>query len=95
MEDKKIKLLRKTGIAEGISFLVLLLVCMPLKYFAGIPQAVTYFGWLHGLLFIAFVGMAYAVKEERHKPLKWFALAFAVAWLPLGTFWWDKKEKWR
>jgi hypothetical protein len=35
--------------------------------------------------------MAYAVKEERQKPLKWFTLA----WLPLGTFWWDKKEKWR
>jgi hypothetical protein len=39
--------------------------------------------------------MAYAIKEEQQKPLKWFALAFAVAWLPLGTFGWDKKEKLR
>jgi integral membrane protein len=94
MKDKT-TLLRKAGIAEGISFLVLLLICMPLKYFAGIPEAVKYFGWIHGLLFVAFVGLAYFVKEENNKPLKWLALAVAVAFIPAGTFWWDKQEKWR
>lgn len=37
---------------EGISWLFLLLIAMPLKYFAKIPEVVLYAGWVHGLLFI-------------------------------------------
>jgi hypothetical protein len=33
-----IKNLRVIGIAEGISFLVLLLIAMPIKYFLGVPE---------------------------------------------------------
>ncbi|MEP7128906.1 MAG: DUF3817 domain-containing protein, partial [Chitinophagales bacterium] len=47
--------LRLAGITEGISFLVLLFIAMPLKYFADIPEAVKYTGWLHGLLFILYL----------------------------------------
>jgi integral membrane protein len=92
---KHIPLLRKAGLAEGVSLLILVFVCVPLKYFAGLPKAVTYFGWLHGLLFIGFVGLAYFIKEEAQKPMSWFAWVFAAAFIPFGTFWWDKKEKWR
>lgn len=45
---------RKIAFAEGVSFLVLLLIAMPLKYFADMPIAVTIVGGLHGLLFVAF-----------------------------------------
>jgi len=46
--------LRTIALIEGISFIVLLGIAMPLKYLAGMPQAVTFAGWLHGMLFIAF-----------------------------------------
>ncbi len=46
--------LRVIGIVEGISFLLLLGVAMPLKYLAGMPLAVTIVGAIHGVLFIAF-----------------------------------------
>ena len=46
--------LRAVGMVEAVSFLLLLGVAMPLKYFAGMPLAVKIAGWIHGLLFIAF-----------------------------------------
>ena len=47
--------LRTIGLIEGVSFLVLLFVAMPLKYFAGMPLPVKIAGWIHGLLFIILV----------------------------------------
>jgi integral membrane protein len=83
--------LRAIGLVEGVSFLLLLGVAMPLKYFAGIPQAVTIVGWLHGLLFIAFC-MALA---QAHQDAKWSAWRSATvviaALLPFGPFVIDKK----
>ena len=47
--------LRVLGLIEGASFLVLLLIAMPLKYLAGMPVAVRYVGMAHGLLFVLYV----------------------------------------
>lgn len=91
--NKKLSWLRKAGITEGISFLVLLCIAMPLKYFYNMPMAVKVVGWLHGVLFIAFVALAWNYKNDRDKNMKWFALAFAAAFIPLGTFWFDGKLK--
>lgn len=89
----KLSLLRRSGIAEGISFLVLLLVAMPLKYFMDMPMAVKIVGWIHGLLFVIFIALAYAYKDEKNKSFGWFVLAGIAALIPLGTFWFDKKLK--
>jgi integral membrane protein len=91
--NKKLSWLRKAGIAEGISFLVLLCIAMPLKYFFKQPMAVTVVGWMHGVLFVSFVSLAWEVKSDRNKNLKWFATAFVAALIPAGTFWFDKKLK--
>ena len=56
--NKKLKWLRKAGIAEGISFLVLLGIAMPLKYLFDQPMAVTIVGWAHGVLFVVFIFLA-------------------------------------
>jgi len=82
---------RLAGIAEGISFLVLLLVAMPLKYFFHFPQAVKVFGWMHGILFIGFLWLAFEVMGVLKKPFSWFLKAFAAAILPLGTFIFDRQ----
>nr|MBJ6878079.1 DUF3817 domain-containing protein [Vibrio cholerae] len=47
--------LRAIGLIEGISFLLLLFVAMPLKYFAGFATAVKITGMAHGVLFILFI----------------------------------------
>jgi len=90
---KKLSWLRKAGIAEGISFLVLLCIAMPLKYIFHQPIAVKIFGWIHGILFVSFLFLAWEVKTDRNKSLKWFATAFLAAIIPTGTFFFDKKLK--
>ena len=91
--EKRLSWLRKMGIAEGISFLVLLCIAMPLKYFFHQPLAVKIFGWIHGVLFVAFLFLAWEVKTDRNKSLKWLAAAFVAAIVPAGTFFFDKKLK--
>jgi integral membrane protein len=49
--------LRQLAIVEGVSTLLLFGVAMPLKYFAGLPMAVTIVGSIHGFLFLALVAM--------------------------------------
>ncbi len=93
MNAAPIRLLRKVGIAEGASFLILLLIAMPLKYYFKMPLAVKYTGSIHGLLFVAYVGLAYYAREVYNWPFKRFLLAFAAAWLPLGTFFFDGRLK--
>lgn len=93
MNTKIISLLRKAGIAEGVSFLVLLLIAMPLKYIWDWPLAVKYVGWAHGLLFVIYVALAYYAKETCNWPFSRFIKAFIAAWLPLGTFVFDKELK--
>jgi integral membrane protein len=84
---------RKVAFAEGISFLVLLGIAMPLKYFADMPMAVTIVGGLHGLLFVGFIVLAYMVKEEHNKDFRWMMKAGLASILPFGTFIADKEWK--
>lgn len=91
--NKKLSWLRKAGIAEGISFLVLMGIAMPLKYFFQQPMAVSVFGWIHGVLFILFIFLAWEYKTDKNKSTGWFAAAFAAALLPAGTFFFDKRLK--
>ena len=84
---------RKIAFAEGVSFLVLLLIAMPLKYFANYPKAVTVVGSLHGGLFVAFIAMAYFIKEKNSKDWGWLIKAFLASIIPFGTFIMDKQWK--
>lgn len=85
--------LRLVGNLEGISFLVLLGVAMPLKYLADMPLAVRIVGSLHGALFIAFVYVLMSTSQERGWPWSRTAFAFAASLVPFGTFVLDKKLK--
>ncbi len=83
---------RKIALAEGVSFLVLLFIAMPLKYMADWPKGVTIVGGLHGLLFIAFIVMAWEVKKEYKKDWTWLIKSFIASILPFGTFVMDHKQ---
>lgn len=79
------------GFVEGISYLVLLGIAMPLKYFAGYPKAVRITGSIHGALFVLFFA---AVLEVAIKRSWWtgrfWGTAFFASLIPFGTFWFDK-----
>ena len=78
--------LRTIGFLEGTSFLVLLGIAMPLKKFAGIPEAVTIVGWIHGLLFMLFVAAVFQVSVARKWPVKRILAALAASVIPFGPF---------
>lgn len=83
--------LRLSALLEGSSFLILLLIAMPLKYFASIPEFVTYVGWAHGVLFVWYI-IAVVLAVIRYKfTFKQTAIAFAGSVLPFGTFYADHK----
>ncbi len=77
--------------AEGVSFLLLLLIAMPLKYFAGLPLAVKYFGWIHGILFILYLRYGLKLMLQNNWGIKKSLLALGAALVPLGPFIFDKK----
>jgi integral membrane protein len=78
--------LRRIGMIEGVSFLLLLGVAMPLKYLAGMPMAVKIVGWAHGLLFMVFLLALWRAKQSARWPLSSVALVFVAALLPFGPF---------
>ena len=82
---------RAAGMIEGVSFLLLLGVAMPLKYFAGMPLAVKIAGWVHGLLFMTFCVFLLVAHGERRWSLRWTALIFVAALLPFGPFVIDRR----
>ena len=84
---------RMIGIAEGISFLILVLIAMPLKYIFHYPQAVKMFGWAHGVLFVSFIYFAFDVFGSFKKPFSWLVKAGLASVLPFGTFILDKELK--
>jgi integral membrane protein len=85
--------LRVIGIIEGISFLVLLCIAMPLKYIYGIPMAVKIVGWLHGVLFVAYIYILVQVMMDRKWSLFRAGLAFISSLIPFGTFIFDSQLK--
>lgn len=83
--------LRKIGNLEGISYLLLLGLAMPLKYLAGMPKAVTFMGSIHGLLFVLFMVALFLAWRDRKWSYEKMAFAFLMSIIPFGTFYLDKK----
>ena len=83
------------GYLEGISFLVLLGIAMPLKYLAGFPQIVLVVGWIHGLLWILYMLAASRCRFAYKWRFRTFLGAALASVLPFGPFvfdWWLRKS---
>jgi integral membrane protein len=91
--DAKLARFRTVSLAEGISFLVLLCIAMPLKYAANLPIAVMIAGMVHGLLFLAYVGLAWDQRIAQRWDAKRFLVVLVASVLPTGPFWLHKSLK--
>ncbi len=78
------------AIAEGISYLAFALT-MPLKYGLDILWPNKIIGMLHGILFMAYVILAYLVTKKQQWSNKRFLILFIASIIPFGTFYIDKK----
>lgn len=84
---KKIRnTLISVGHAEGISFILLLFIAMPLKYMADMPLAVRIAGSIHGILFIAFIAVLWDARNKMKLTRLVTAKAFILSIIPFGTF---------
>lgn len=83
--------LRILAFIEGISFLVILFVTMPLKYIFDYPQANMAVGMIHGLLFMLYILAVLRAKFAFDWNLKTLFLALVASIIPFGTFWADEK----
>lgn len=91
MNFNSIYSLRLLGNIEGISYLLLLGIAMPMKYFFGFPMAVKIVGMAHGVLFIAYC-LLLALQMRANKWNLLFSIYLFVATLiPFGTFVTDRK----
>jgi len=93
MFNNSIKKFRHAGIIEGYSYLILLFIAMPLKYFADMPMAVKVVGMTHGVLFIVFCLLLLKAWDDAEWSFKESVLFFAASLVPFGTFFTEKKIK--
>ncbi len=95
MVSSPIGRLRIISITEGISFVLLLGIAMPLKYMAGIPEAVFIVGLVHGLLFILFCMAllnAWLACRWGMGPPAWIFLASLIPFAPLLVERWLRRQ---
>lgn len=87
---KALQDMRTAGIIEGWSYIALLFVAMPLKYFADLPIAVKVTGMVHGVLFILFMYTIFQAVQQANFPIKKALLVFIASIIPFGTFFLDQ-----
>lgn len=85
-----LQLFRIIAILEGISFLLLFALSMPLKYWAGIGSPNLYIGYAHGFLFIAYLLLTLVLWNEQKWGFKRLFYLILASLLPFGTFYIEK-----
>lgn len=90
-KETNLKILRILGIIEGISYLTLFGITMPLKYMMNMPEPNYIVGLLHGILFVAYVLWVFIVYRQYNLSIKRTFLLLVASLLPFGTFVTDSK----
>ena len=88
-----VSIVRWTALIEGVSFIVLLGIAMPLKYLADQPAAVTYVGSAHGALFVILAAMMPWLMISARWPWTRAALVMTAALIPFGPFLIDQRMR--
>jgi integral membrane protein len=84
------RFLRFVSISEGFSYLLLLLVAMPLKYIWGVPIAVKWVGLAHGVLFISLAVSVLLAMALAALPFRTACVVGVASLLPAGSFFTDR-----
>ena len=92
---KDVAALRVVTFLEGISFLILLVVAMPLKYLFDLPLAVRVAGGLHGLLFLGLMLSLYHVQVDHGWSRSRLLILTLMSFVPGSFFWMDERiQEW-
>ncbi len=86
-----INTLRLLAFTEGLSLLTLLFIAMPLKYRFEMPAAVSLVGWVHGVLFMIFLGFLMFISQKKAWPERFMFLVVLSSMVPFGMVAMDRK----
>ena len=86
---KKIFIFRLIAFLEGLSFIFLVFLGMPLKYLYGNEMLVKILGMPHGILFILYVLTAFLFKNKLELNIKELLIVLIASVIPFGTFYID------
>lgn len=78
---------------EGLSYLILVFIAMPIKYMAGNPYPVKIFGMMHGVLFIIFMISLFETKIRKSWDTGMMFQLFVLSLIPFGAFLIERKVK--
>jgi integral membrane protein len=78
---------------EGLSYLTLLFIAMPIKYIGENPYPVKIIGMTHGVLFILFMIFLLESIKKHSWENKFGARLFVYSIIPFGSFFIEKKIK--
>lgn len=84
-------LFRIIALLEGVSYILLLFIATPVKYFMNEPKYVKLLGMPHGLLFIAYIVLAVIIGSNLKWSSKIMRTVLLASIIPFGTFYVDKK----
>ncbi|NOR29158.1 MAG: DUF3817 domain-containing protein [Lutibacter sp.] len=82
---------RVISFLEGLSFILLLFIATPIKYYTGNDIFVKTLGMPHGILFLIYIVMAFILKSELKWNAKTFGAVLIASIIPFGTFYVDRK----
>ena len=86
-----INIFRLVSFLEGISYLLLLFIAVPIKYFQGDESYVKILGMPHGILFVSYIVLAIVIQNQMKWSLKTLGIISLASVIPFGTFYVDKK----
>ncbi len=78
---------------EGISYLLLVFIAMPIKYMGDNPYYVKIFGMAHGVLFIIFMISLFETKRKNNWDIVFMFKLFVLSLIPFGAFIIEAKVK--
>ncbi|CAI8165073.1 MAG: Uncharacterised protein [Polaribacter sp. SA4-10] len=82
---------RIVSFLEGVSYLLLIFVAVPIKYFNGDASFVKILGMPHGILFMLYIILAITLLKSMKWDFKTVMIILVASILPFGTFYIDKK----
>ena len=82
---------RLISFLEGISYLFLLFIAVPIKYFQGDATYVKMLGMPHGILFMGYIILVILIQKQMKWNLKTMGVVALASVIPFGTFYVDKK----
>ncbi|NNE31198.1 MAG: DUF3817 domain-containing protein [Winogradskyella sp.] len=88
---KLLPVFRIIALLEGVSYILLLLIATPVKYFYNDPQYVKLLGMPHGILFIVYIVLAVILAPDMKWPTRSLVIILLASIIPFGTFYVDKK----